>query len=463
MFKRVLIANRGEIAVRIIRALREMQIESVAVYSTADRDSLFVKLADIAVCIGGPQPKDSYLNIQNIVSAAVLSGADAIHPGFGFLSENAEFARVCAECGVVFIGPKEATIELMGNKSNARNTMKAHGIPVIPGSDEAITSIDQALALADKIDYPIMLKAAAGGGGKGIRVIKDRKDLMKKFPAAQRETELSFDDQSMYIEKIIEEPKHVEVQIMRDCFGNVLAFPERDCSLQRSHQKMVEESPCSVIDQSERDYLLSVARKAADTIDYLNTGTFEFLMDKQHHFYFMEMNTRLQVEHPITEMVTGIDLVKMQISVAAGEKLGLTQANIHIHGTAIECRINSEDPVHNFLPQAGRIKSLHFPLGCPGTRVDSGVDSGSAISPFYDSMIAKLIAHGSTRQEALAIMDRMLSEMSIEGVTTNIKFQQALMHSPAVVSGNATTDYIEDDFLPTWIDHLAEEKINDLV
>ncbi|MDN6967912.1 acetyl-CoA carboxylase biotin carboxylase subunit [Oenococcus sp. UCMA 17063] len=459
MFKRVLIANRGEIAVRIIRALREMEIESVAVYSTADRDSLFVKLADIAVCIGGPQPADSYLNIQNIVSAAVLSGADAIHPGFGFLSENAEFARVCAECGVIFIGPEAKTIELMGNKSNARNTMRKHGVPVVPGSNQEITTIDAALKIADQIGYPIMLKAAAGGGGKGIRAIKDREELIKKFPDAQRETKLSFDNDDMYIEKIIQSPKHVEVQVMGDTAGNVLAFPERDCSLQRGHQKMVEESPCPLINSSEREYLMSVAAKAAKAINYLNTGTFEFLMDDQHHFYFMEMNTRLQVEHPITEMVTGIDLVKMQVRVAAGEKISLKQADIKIYGTAIECRINSEDPVHNFLPQAGKIKAVHFPLGCPGARVDSAIESGSTIPPFYDSMIAKLIAHGSNRKEALAIMDRMLSEMSLVGVKSNLDFQQALLHSPAVLKGDTTTDYIEKEFLPYWQAQLAEEKV----
>ncbi|MDV7714327.1 acetyl-CoA carboxylase biotin carboxylase subunit [Oenococcus oeni] len=459
MFKRVLIANRGEIAVRIIRALREMGIESVAVYSTADRDSLFVKLADIAVCIGGPQPADSYLNIQNIVSAAVLSGADAIHPGFGFLSENAEFARVCAECGVIFIGPEAKTIELMGNKSNARSTMKKHGVPVVPGSNQAIKNIDAALEIADQIGYPVMLKAAAGGGGKGIRAIKDREDLIKKFPDAQRETKLSFDDDDMYIEKIIQSPKHVEVQVMGDSAGNILAFPERDCSLQRGHQKMVEESPCSLINSSEREYLMSVSAKAAKAINYLNTGTFEFLMDDQHHFYFMEMNTRLQVEHPITEMVTGIDLVKMQIRVASGEKISLKQSDIKIHGTAIECRINSEDPFHNFLPQAGKIKSVHFPLGCPGARVDSAIENGSTIPPFYDSMIAKLIAHGSNRKEALAIMDRMLDEMSLVGVKSNLDFQQRLLHSPAVLKGNTTTDYIEKEFLPYWQAQLAEEKV----
>lgn len=458
MFKRVLIANRGEIAVRIIRALREMKIESVAVYSTADRDSLYVQLADIAVCIGGPQPADSYLNIQNIVSAAVLSGADAIHPGFGFLSENVEFARICEECGLVFIGPKADTIELMGNKSNARDTMKKHGISVIPGSEEAVTSVDAALQVADEIGYPVMLKAAAGGGGKGIRVINSAEDLRQKFVDAQHETKLSFDDDSMYLEKVIENPKHIEVQIMRDAFGHVLAFPERDCSLQREHQKMVEESPCSLINAQERQALLAQAAKAANEIDYLNTGTFEFLMDSQHHFYFMEMNTRLQVEHPVTEMVTGLDLVKMQIHVAAGEALRLQQKDIHIDGSAIECRINAEDPRHNFMPQAGLIKKIHFPLGCPGARIDSGVDSGSRIPPFYDSMIAKLIAHGKDRPEALSIMDRMLAEMSIEGVKTNLDYQRDLMHAPAVVQDSSTTDYIEKEFLPFWKQKFTEKE-----
>ncbi|WP_439425238.1 acetyl/propionyl/methylcrotonyl-CoA carboxylase subunit alpha [Oenococcus alcoholitolerans] len=458
MFKRVLVANRGEIAVRIIRALREMKIESVAVYSTADRDSLHVKLADIAVCIGGPQPTDSYLNIQNIVSAAVLSGAEAVHPGFGFLSENTDFARVCAECGLVLIGPKAENVELMGNKSNARKAMQDHGIPVVPGSQQAIEDSHEALQVAKQIGYPVMLKAAAGGGGKGIREIANEKQLLEKFDQAQQETKLSFDDQDMYLEKIITDPKHVEVQVIRDKFGNVVAFPERDCSLQRNHQKMVEESPCPVIDESERHYLMSLAAKAADAIDYLNTGTFEFLMDKDHNFYFMEMNTRLQVEHPITEMVTGFDIVKLQLIVAAGEKLPISQKDVKVNGTSIECRINAEDPTMNFMPQAGLIKSIHFPVGCLGARVDSGVDSGSVISPFYDSMIAKLIAHGKNRHEALSIMDRMLDEFTIDGIKTNAQYHKALLHTPTVLQGMANTEFIEKKFAPVWQQLVKEEE-----
>lgn len=457
MFKRVLVANRGEIAVRIIRALHDLQVKAIAVYSTADRESLHVRLADQAVCIGGPSPAQSYLNMQNIISAAILTGAEAIHPGFGFLSENAEFAELCQECGIVFIGPKPQTIRLLGDKINARQTMAAHDIPVIPGSAGFIETSAQASAVAAEIGYPIMLKAAAGGGGKGIRQLASPEEVEQQFESAQKEAVTSFGDGRMYIEKVIAPAKHIEVQVLGDGQGQVIAFPERDCSLQRHHQKMLEETPCASLSAQQRQKLLALAQHAAQVVNYLNTGTLEFLMDTQQRVFFMEMNTRIQVEHPITEMVTGIDLIKAQLQVASGAGLPVTQDDVCLQGHALECRINAEDPIHAFRPCAGKIKALHLPLGGLGVRVDAGVTTGSVISPFYDSMIAKLVAHAPSRQEAFAIMERMLNEFSLEGIITNQQAQQALIQHPVVKAGTASTTFIEDVFLPTLTHQLNQE------
>ena len=363
MFSKVLVANRGEIAVRIIRSLKELGIKSVAIYSTEDRESLHVQLADQAVCVGSAKPKDSYLNMKNILAAAVLTGAEAIHPGFGFLSENSRFVELCEACGLVFIGPRSETIELMGNKANARIQMQKHDIPVIPGSTGFLEDVAEAKQVAKEVGYPILLKAAAGGGGKGIRRVDTEKELANSFNEAKREAQMAFGDARMYLEKIMENVKHIEVQIFRDDAGNTVYFPERDCSLQRNKQKMIEESPCALITDAQRKYLGELAIKAAEAIDYRNTGTIEFLMDQEHKFYFMEMNTRIQVEHTVTEMVTGVDLVKAQVKVAFGQDLPFEQADIKLLGTAIECRINAEDPAKNFTPSVGKVDYFVFSCG----------------------------------------------------------------------------------------------------
>lgn len=456
MFKKVLIANRGEIAVRIIRALRELEIQSVAVYSTTDADALFVKLADEAVCVGGPQPADSYLNMQNIVSAAVLTGAQAIHPGYGFLSENADFAELCESCQIKFIGPKPETITLMGNKANARIQMQAGHVPVVPGSEGFLRDESDAVNVAEKVGYPVMLKAASGGGGKGIRRVDSPNELAAAYQAATKEAQLSFGDQRMYLEKIISPAKHIEVQIFADQQGNVVAFPERDCSLQRRQQKVLEISPSPVISPEEREQVEQIAIQAARTIGYQNTGTIEFLMDDTHHFYFMEMNTRIQVEHPITEAITGIDLVKTQILVASGLCLPFTQSDISIHGYAVEGRVNAEDPFADFMPQAGLIKNLKLPGG-PGIRVDSGVNSGDMISPFYDSMIVKVIAQAGTYNEALTKLAEALQEFSIEGTASNQLFLSALLADKTVRKGTATTNYVSDYFMPQFSANTVRE------
>lgn len=450
MFTKVLVANRGEIAVRIIRSLRELGIQSVAIYSTADRDSLHVQLADEAVCVGGPRPADSYLNMRNILAAAVGTGAQALHPGFGFLSENATFAAMCAEVGVTFIGPRAATIDLMGNKEHAREEMKRAGVPVIPGSDGFVTSSAQAQRVADSIGYPVLLKAAAGGGGKGIRRVRTAADLAAAFTAAQAEARASFNDDRMYLEKIMERVKHIEVQVFRDRFGHAVYFPERDCSLQRNKQKVIEESPCALLTPAKRAELGQLAIKAVNEIDYLNTGTLEFLMDQDQHFYFMEMNTRIQVEHTVTEMVTGIDLVKAQLKVAAGQPLPFKQEDIRARGVAIECRINAEDPRQGFRPSTGRVDYLYLPVGNLGMRIDTALYPGAKVTPFYDSMVAKVIAHGNTRTEAIQRLERLLGEMVITGITTNQAFHQALLADPAFHQGTFTTNYLETEFLPRW-------------
>lgn len=458
MYHKVLVANRGEIAVRIIRVLKELNIRSVAIYATADVDSLHVQLADEAVCVGGPLPTDSYLNERNILSAAILTGAEAIHPGFGFLSERSEFAQMCGECHIDFIGPTPETIALMGDKAQARQTMHDHGIPLIPGSIGTIDTLAQATAIADKAGYPVLLKAAAGGGGKGIRRVNAKAELATAFQEATREAQGAFNDSRMYLEKIIAPAKHVEVQIFRDRYGHGVYFPERDCSLQRNHQKVLEETPCPLLTPEERQKIGQIALKAAEVIDYVNTGTIEFLMDQNHQFYFMEMNTRIQVEHPITEMVTGVDLVKTQILVAAGAPLPFDQKEVALNGYALECRINAEDPTNHFLPSAGHIDYLYLPTGGLGVRIDSGVYSGGDVSPYYDSMIAKMITHGQTRQEAIQRMRRILGELDLEGIHSNCDFQQALLADPKYLSGKTNNRYIERYFLKHYLEHRLNKE-----
>ncbi|WP_333589865.1 acetyl-CoA carboxylase biotin carboxylase subunit [Ligilactobacillus acidipiscis] len=450
MISKVLVANRGEIAVRIIRSLKELGIKSVAIYSTADRESLHVQLADEAVCVGTARPQDSYLNMENILAAAVGTGAQAIHPGFGFLSENSRFVEMCEDCGITFIGPRSETIDLMGNKANARVQMQKSGVPVIPGSEGFLKNATEAKEVAKEVGFPILLKAAAGGGGKGIRRVDDEDSLTAAFEEASREAQSAFGDGRMYLEKILGNVKHIEVQIFCDQQGNSVYFPERDCSVQRGKQKMIEESPCSLITGDQRRQLGEIALRAANSINYLNTGTIEFLMDQKHNFYFMEMNTRIQVEHTVTEMVTGIDLVKAQLKVAAGEELPFAQKDIHLEGAAIECRINAEDPSKNFFPSTGEVKYLYVPVGNLGMRMDTALYAGCTISPFYDSMIAKLIALGHDRTEAIEKVKRLLDEMIISGITTNQKFYLALLEDPEFKKGTITTDYVERVFLPEW-------------
>ena len=450
MFSKVLVANRGEIAVRIIRSLKELGIKSVAIYSTVDRESLHVQLADEAVCVGTARPQDSYLNMKNILAAAIGTGAEAIHPGFGFLSENSQFVEMCEAVGITFIGPNSEIIDLMGNKANAREQMQKSGVPVIPGSEGFIESVEEAMEVANKVGYPVLLKAAAGGGGKGIRKVNDDNELTSLFEEAKREAQVSFGDKRMYLEKIMTNVKHIEVQIFRDKQGNVVYFPERDCSVQRNKQKMIEESPCLLITEEQRKELGNIAIKAANAINYVNTGTIEFLMDSQHNFYFMEMNTRIQVEHTVTEMVTGIDLVKAQVKVASGERLPFNQNDIQINGSAIECRINAEDPSKNFMPQVGKVRYLYFPVGNLGMRIDSDLYAGWEITPFYDSMIAKVISLGQDRHEAIEKVKRLLSEMLITGVKTNQSFYLDILKDKNFLDGKVTTEYLEQNFLPKW-------------
>lgn len=450
MFSKVLVANRGEIAVRIIRSLKELGIKSVAIYSTVDRESLHVQLADEAVCVGTARPQDSYLNMKNILAAAIGTGAEAIHPGFGFLSENSQFVEMCEAVGITFIGPNSEIIDLMGNKANAREQMQKSGVPVIPGSEGFIETVEEAKKVTNKVGYPVLLKAAAGGGGKGIRKVNDDNELTSLFEEAKREAQVSFGDKRMYLEKIMTNVKHIEVQIFRDKQGNVVYFPERDCSVQRNKQKMIEESPCLLITEEQRKELGNIAIKAANAINYVNTGTIEFLMDSQHNFYFMEMNTRIQVEHTVTEMVTGIDLVKAQVKVASGENLPFNQNDIQINGSAIECRINAEDPSKNFMPQVGKVRYLYFPVGNLGMRIDSDLYAGWEITPFYDSMIAKVISLGQDRHEAIEKVKRLLSEMLITGVKTNQSFYLDILKDKNFLDGKVTTEYLEQNFLPKW-------------
>jgi len=445
VFEKVLIANRGEIALRIIRACREMGIPTVAVYSEADADSLHVRFADQEVCIGPPPSSQSYLDPARIISAAEVTDADAIHPGYGFLAENAHFAEVCEECKIKFIGPSPDTIRLMGDKAQAKRTMLSAGVSVIPGSNGIVSGIDEAIKIARKIKYPVMIKAAAGGGGRGMRLAYSESDLSKNFAMAQGEAEKAFGNPTVYIEKFIENPKHVEFQIVGDEHGNIIHLGERDCSVQRRHQKLIEETPCAVIDEKLRREMGHVAIKAAKAVGYTGAGTIEFLLDANRHFYFMEMNTRIQVEHPVTEAVTGVDIIREQIRVAAGEELSMKRRDIELRGHAIECRINAEDPERDFLPCPGKIVTYHTPGG-PGVRIDSHVYSEYVIPPFYDSMIAKLIVWGATRQQAIARMTRALDEFIIEGVKTTIPFHQEVMRSTEFLDGKFGTDFINNFF-----------------
>jgi len=445
MFKKILIANRGEIAVRIIRACHEMGIQTVAVYSEVDKTALHTQMADEAICIGPAKSKDSYLNMQNILSATVLTGAEAIHPGFGFLSENSKFAQMCEECNIKFIGPDSQNIDNMGNKLKAREMMIKAGVPVVPGSDGEIASEADAISAAKKIGYPVMIKASAGGGGRGIRVVTKEEDLIQAFNTAKTESKTAFGDDTMYMEKFIEEPRHIEFQILADEHGNVIHLGERDCSIQRRNQKVIEEAPGSAMTEELRKQMGEVAVKAARSINYKNAGTIEFLLDKYGKYYFMEMNTRIQVEHPITEMITGVDLVKAQINIASGQVLPYKQEDIKIGGHAIECRINAENPSKNFMPCPGEIKSLHLPGG-NGVRIDSAAYQGYKIPPTYDSMIGKLIVHGKDRQEALCKMRSALGEFIIEGVETNIDFQFKIVNNKNFISGNFDTSFISKEF-----------------
>ena len=449
MFNKILIANRGEIAVRIIRACREMGIQTVAVYSEADRDCLHTLLADEAICIGPAPSTQSYLNMERILSATVAMKADAIHPGFGFLSENARFAELCSKCNITFIGPSAEIINRMGNKSEARKTMIEAGVPVVPGSKEAVYTAEDGLAMAKEIGFPVMIKASSGGGGKGMRISRSEEDFTEFFNAAQLESVKGFSDDTMYIEKYIEKPRHVEFQIMADKFGNVIHLGERDCSIQRRHQKVLEEAPCSVISPELRKQMGETAVRAAKSVGYENAGTIEFLLDKDKNFYFMEMNTRIQVEHPVTEMVSGLDLIKEQIRVAAGEPLSVTQDQVEIRGHAIECRINAENPQKHFMPCPGRIQTVHLPGG-NGVRVDTHIYSDYKVPANYDSMLMKLIVYDKDREAAIAKMQSALGEVIIEGIETNINFQYEILENEAFRSGDTDTGFIEK-YIPEYV------------
>lgn len=441
---KILIANRGEIAVRIIRACKEMNIKTVAVYSEADKDALHTRLADEAICIGPAQSNKSYLNIKNIIEAANITGADSIHPGFGFLSENANFAKICEESHIKFIGPKSEVIDLLGNKSNAKEMMKKAGVPVIPGSDGSVTGIKELISICEKIGYPVMLKAAAGGGGKGIRIVNKKEELEEAYNIVKQEAKLSFNDDEIYVEKFVQNPRHVEIQILADEFGNIVHLGERDCSIQRRHQKVLEETPSTAVDEKLRNKMGEAAIKAAKIAGYTSCGTVEFLLDKDKNFYFMEMNTRIQVEHPITEMRTGIDIVKEQIKIAGGEKLKFKQKEIEFKGHSIECRINAENPNKNFMPCPGKITGINLPGG-NGIRIDTAIYEGYTIPPYYDSMIAKIIAYGVNRNEAISKMKRALEELVIDGVETNRDFLFEIIRNPNFIRGNFDTSFIEKE------------------
>ena len=443
MIRRLLIANRGEIAVRIIRTCKEMNIETVAVYSTADKEALHVQLADYAVCIGGPRANDSYLNMKNILSAACMTACDAIHPGFGFLSENAKFARLVLQCGLIFVGPNPDVIEQMGDKNNARRCMMEAGVPVIPGSKDLLETVQDAAAMAEKIGYPVLIKASSGGGGRGMRRADCAEELADAFDTAKAEARANFGDDAVYMEKFIVEPKHVEVQLMADKHGNVVHLYERDCSCQRRNQKLLEEAPCHILKEDVREHLLRDAVRAAESVGYDSVGTIEFLLDARGEYYFMEMNTRIQVEHGVTEMVTGTDLIIEQIRVAMGEELSFKQEDIRIKGHAIECRINAEIPEKNFMPSPGVVQHMHLPAG-NGVRVDTALYTGYKIPSEYDSMIAKVIVHAPDREAALQKMRSALDEMVVMGVETNLDFQYQIMKNQVFCDGKADTGFIEN-------------------
>ncbi len=442
MLKRILIANRGEIAVRIIRACKEMGIQTVAIYSEADNRSLHVDLADIAICVGGARVKDSYLNVNNILSAAIATGCDAIHPGFGFLSENSEFALLAQEVGLKFIGPKPHVIDLMGNKAQARTTMINANVLVVPGSEGIITNLESAKKLAAEIGYPVLVKASAGGGGRGMRIIYEPSEFDAAYQTASLEAKMAFGDDSMYLEKFIENPRHIEFQILADEFGHAVHLFDRDCSVQRRNQKLIEEAPSPMLDSKLRKQMGEMAVRAALAVGYENAGTIEFLLDKHQNFYFIEMNTRIQVEHPITEMITGIDLIKEQIKVASHLPLSFKQEDIKVTGHAMECRINAEDPAQDFKPAPGKINTLNLPNGL-GVRVDTAVYQGYEIPPFYDSMVAKIIVNATSRDEAIARMKRSLDELVIEGVKTNIDFQYAIMNHEKFIKNDFDTSFVQ--------------------
>ncbi|HZJ98476.1 MAG TPA: acetyl-CoA carboxylase biotin carboxylase subunit [Tissierellaceae bacterium] len=444
MFKKILIANRGEIAVRIIRTCKEMGIKTVAIYSEIDEESIHVHMADQAICIGPAQSKNSYLNIDRIICAALVTKAEAIHPGYGFLSENRDFIDACLANNLVFIGPSKKHLEIMGDKSKARETMIKAGVPVVPGSSGSTNSAEEALEMAKEVGYPLMIKASSGGGGRGMRLVYDEDEFIAKFDTAKAESLVGFNDDSMYIEKFIENPRHVEFQILADSYGNIIHLGERDCSLQRRNQKVLEEAPCSIISQELRDKIGQEALKAAKAVNYVNAGTIEFLLDRHNNFYFMEMNTRIQVEHPITEQITGVDIVKEQIKIAYGEKLDISQDDIIITGHAIECRINAEDPDKDFRPNPGRIDTYFAPGGY-GVRIDSHIYSDYTIPPTYDSMIGKVIVWGQDRNEAIDRMKRALDEMIILGINTNIDFQKQILCNENFIKNKIDTSFIEKE------------------
>lgn len=442
--QKVLIANRGEIAVRIIRACRELGIATVAVYSEPDRESLHVRLADEAYCIGPTLSKDSYLNFTNIMSVATLTECDAIHPGYGFLAENADFAEICESCNIIFIGPSADAINRMGDKAVAKQTMKDAGVPVIPGSDGLVEDLDEAVMLARDIGYPVIIKATAGGGGKGIRIAEDEESLIKQITNAQQEAQKAFGNAGVYLEKYLTGMKHVEIQIIADKHGNAVHLGERDCSVQRRRQKLVEEAPCPVLSEEVRSRMGEAAVRAAKAVNYSGAGTLEFLLGQDGQFYFMEMNTRIQVEHPVTEMVTGVDLIQEMISVAEGNTLSFSQEDVVINGWSIECRINAENPDKGFMPAPGTIQ-FYLPPGGPGVRVDSAAYPGYTISPYYDSMIAKLIVWAPTRDEAIAKMKRALAEFEIEGIYSTIPFHQKLLKHPTFLKGDFDIKFLEEN------------------
>jgi acetyl-CoA carboxylase, biotin carboxylase subunit len=442
MFKKILIANRGEIALRIIRACREMGIQSVVVHSTADASAMAVRLADESVCIGPPAAKDSYLNIPSILSAASVTGADAIHPGYGFLSENEQFARMVAEHGFVFIGPKPEHIAAMGDKVMAKKTVKALGLPVVPGSEGAVESAEDAVAFAKTAGYPVLIKAASGGGGRGMKVVRKESEMKEQYSTARAEAKANFGDDTVYIEKYLEKPRHIEIQIFGDRHGNAIHLGERDCSIQRRHQKLVEESPSPVVSDELRAKMGSLAAKAAAQVGYTNAGTMEFLVDAKGRFYFMEINTRIQVEHPVTEAIYDVDLVKLQLAIASGERLHLKQVDLKPRGHAIECRVNAEDPARDFAPEAGVIAEF-VPPGGPGVRVDTHLFQGYRVPPFYDSLLAKVIAHGRDRAESVARMRRALEEFTLSGIKTSIPFHLKVLQDPVFLKGEADTTYVD--------------------